>query len=63
MFMNTIKELREKNCLTQEDVMKVIGMESRSNYSKIEHKKQKPRLHTRKLLADLFNVNPWDIDF
>jgi DNA-binding XRE family transcriptional regulator len=58
----TLKELRELNCMTQADVVEHIGG-SRTNYSKIENRHQKPRLHYRKKLADLFKVKPSEIEF
>jgi transcriptional regulator with XRE-family HTH domain len=61
--MSTLKELREKNCMTQIKVMKAIDMISQSNYSKIEHRKQKPRMETRHKLAKLFGVKVWEIEF
>jgi transcriptional regulator with XRE-family HTH domain len=61
--MVTLKELREKNCMTQDEVREKIGMKSPSNYSKIENRKQKPRMETRRELANLFNVKVWEIEF
>ena len=61
--MKTIKELREMNCRTQLEVMKAIGMKGRTNFSSIEHRRQKPRMSTRRKLAEYFNVAPFEIDW
>jgi transcriptional regulator with XRE-family HTH domain len=61
--MMTLKELREKYCYTQKQVMDAIGMKSRTNYSRVEHRVYKPRLTTRRKIANYFKVEPWDIDF
>lgn len=59
--MQTIKELRISFCFTQEEVMKSIKMKSRSNFSKIENRKNNPGLKTKRRLAELFKVLPSDI--
>jgi transcriptional regulator with XRE-family HTH domain len=61
--MKTLKELREAESLTQEEVMSKIGMESRSNYSKIENRKQIPRPETRRKIAKLFKTKPSDVEW
>jgi transcriptional regulator with XRE-family HTH domain len=61
--MKTIKQLREEQSFSQQEVMKAIGMKSVSNYSKIENRKQKPRITTRRKIAEFFKVSPTDIDF
>ena len=61
--MKTVKEYRISQCLTQLEVMKAIGMESRSNYSKIENRKHSPGLRTKRKIAQLFKVSPLEIDW
>ena len=59
----TLKELREKYALTQDELIGKIGLKSRSNYSKIENGKHKPSMMVRRKLAELFKVNVWEIEF
>ena len=61
--MKTIKQLREEQCYTQAEIAKKIGMDGLSNYSRIENLKQKPRMATRRKLAEVFGVNPSEIQF
>ena len=61
--MKTLKELREEVSFTQEEVMSKIGMKGRSNYSRIENRKQKPRPEARRKIALLFKVKPADIEW
>jgi transcriptional regulator with XRE-family HTH domain len=61
--METIKELRIKACLTQEEFMIKINMKSRSNYSKIENRKHIPSLKTKRAIARVFDINPSEIDW
>lgn len=59
----TLKELRERQALTQDEVVKAVGLKSRSNYSNIETGKQKPRPKTRRILAEFFRVKVWEVEF
>jgi transcriptional regulator with XRE-family HTH domain len=61
--MKTIKQYREEASLTQQEVMTSIGMLSRSNYSKVENRKQKPRPDARRKIAKLFKVKPSEIEW
>lgn len=61
--MVTIKELRERKAKTQDEVVKDIGLGSRSNYSKIENRKHKPRPGTRRKLAEYFGIDVQKIEF
>lgn len=54
-----IKDLREENGLTQEDLAKKLGI-SKSTISMYETNKRKPDTTTKEALADLFNV---DMDY
>jgi len=60
--MKTVKQLREEFALSQEEVIKQIGI-TISTYSRIENRKQKPRPETRRNIAKLFGVKPADIDW
>jgi len=61
--MSTIKELREAQCYSQVEIMEKVGMKSRSNYSKIENRKQAPRISMRRKLAEVFGVKPTEIEW
>lgn len=54
-----IKDLREENGLTQEDLAKKLGI-SKSTIGMYETNKRKPDTTTKEALADLFNV---DMDY
>jgi transcriptional regulator with XRE-family HTH domain len=61
--MSTVRELRERDCRTQLEVMEAIGMRGRSNFTRIEHRKQKPRISTRRKIAEYFKVEPRDVEW
>ena len=60
--MAKLKEIREKQFLTQEELAKMA--ESTTNtINRLENRKQQPRFGTRKRIAKALNVNPAEIDF
>lgn len=60
--MTTIKQLREKQFLSQEDLAKKSEM-TVSTINRLEKGKQKPRLNTIRKLAKALKVKPETISF
>lgn len=50
-----LKELRESKCLTQKEVVKVIGY-TQLSYARYENGKREPDISTLCKLANYFNV-------
>jgi transcriptional regulator with XRE-family HTH domain len=58
----TLKELRIKQCLSQEDLAKQSGVAA-ITIMRIELNRQKPRFITRRKLATVLGIKPSEIDF
>lgn len=56
MLMNRLKELREKQGLTLDDIQLKTGIK-RATFSRYENEKSEPKLATWKTLADFFKVD------
>lgn len=59
---NYLKELREKNNLSYEDMAKRLGI-SKSYYWQIEHKNRRLYYDMAKKIANIFHLKPDDIFF
>jgi len=59
-LMTTVKQLRIKQFLSQEDLAKKSGM-TVSTINRLENGKQKPRFATIRKLAKALNVKPENI--
>lgn len=59
---NYLKELREKQGLSYEDMAKILGI-SKAYYWQIEHKNRRLYYDMAKKIADIFNLKPDDIFF
>lgn len=60
--MPTLKELRERQFLSQADVGNRAGV-GRDTINRLEKGRQKPRFVTIRKLAEALGVEPRDIDF
>ncbi len=60
--INTLKELREKNNLSYEDMAQKLGI-SKSYYWQIEHKNRRLYYEMAKDIAEIFGLKPDDIFF
>ncbi|MFA4835468.1 MAG: helix-turn-helix transcriptional regulator [Dehalococcoidia bacterium] len=60
--MSTLRELRDKMFLTQEELAEMVGVNMLA-VSRWEHGKQRPRAKTIRKLAKALKVNPKDIEF
>jgi DNA-binding XRE family transcriptional regulator len=60
--MPTLKELRAKNFITQEELSRKVNI-SLNSINAIENGRQKPRFSTIRKLAEFFKVHPSKIDF
>jgi len=60
--MPTLKQLREKQYISQEDLAKKTGV-SPSTINRLENGLQKPRWVTIRKLAEALGVEPGDIEF
>ena len=60
--MAKLKELREKQFLTQEELAKMAETTT-NTVNRLENGKQQPRFGTRKKIAKALNVKPAEIDF
>ena len=60
--MAKLKELREKQFLTQEELAKMAETTT-NTVNRLENGKQQPRFGTRKKIARALNVEPAEIDF
>ena len=60
--MAKLKELREKQFLTQEELAKKAETTT-GTINRLENGKQKPRFGTRRKIAKALNVEPAEIDF
>lgn len=58
--MESLKELREKACLTQQELAAKARI-SVTTLSRIEHGKQTARPSTRRAIAKILKLNPQDI--
>lgn len=59
---NYLKELREKQGLSYEDMAKILGI-SKAYYWQIEHKNRRLYYDMAKKIAEIFNLKPDDIFF
>lgn len=60
--INILKELREKNNYSYEDMAIMLGI-SKSYYWQIEHKNRRLYYEMAKEIAKIFNLKPDDIFF
>ena len=60
--MAKLKEIREKQFLTQEDLAKMAETTT-NTINRLENGKQEPRFGTRKKIAKALKVKPEGIDF
>ncbi len=60
--MTTLKELREQQFLSQEDLARKSEMTT-GTINRLENGKNKPRYVTIRKLAKALNVDPKEIDF
>lgn len=59
---NYLKELREKQGLSYEDMAKILGI-SKAYYWQIEHKNRRLYYDMAKKIAEIFSLKPDDIFF
>ncbi len=60
--MTKLKEIREKQFLTQEELAK-LAETTTNTVNRLENGKQQPRFGTRRKIAKALNVEPAVIDF
>ncbi|MCH7999847.1 MAG: helix-turn-helix transcriptional regulator [Chloroflexi bacterium] len=61
-IMATLRELRERNALSQRDLARLAGI-SVNTVLDLEKSRRRPRPSTRRKLAKALNVAPHEIDF
>ena len=62
VWMATLRDLREKVALSQEDLAEAARVQAHT-ISDIENRKHKPRPSTRRKIAKALGVRPQDIDW
>ena len=58
-----LKEIREKNKVTQDEMSELLGYKHKSGYSKLENGDRKVSLEQAKAISDFFHRSIEDIFF
>lgn len=61
--MTTLRELRERKLLTQEELARQIGLSSGAIYKMESGKTKRPRYSVLRKLGEVFEVDPLSIEF